>query len=90
MRAILILFFVINFQKVDTIKPVEDFDLDTQTEFCQGWDIGYCAGWKYVKGRYSRCPWIPRCPRPKIFETAYENGYNRGFSKGKYDAIESR
>ena len=61
-----------------------------QDDFCTGWDVGYCEGWEYVKGRYSRCPRVPMCPRPKIFENAYNDGYNRGFSTGKYDAIESR
>tara|TARA_Y100001937_G_C7131954_1_gene337994 strand:+ start:2795 stop:3031 length:237 start_codon:yes stop_codon:yes gene_type:complete len=60
----------------------------TNKEFCEGWNTGYCEGWEYVQGRYSRCPRIPRCPRPKIFESQYYDGYNRGFELGKKHARE--
>jgi len=96
MKAIIILFVIITFQKIDSLKPVEDYGIDTggemcveiQTKFCEGWDEGYCEGWEYVMGRFSRCPIIPRCPRPEIFQNEYNDGYNRGFVKGKEDAIE--
>jgi len=55
-------------------------------EFCEGWSTGYCEGWEFVQGRNSRCPRVPRCPRPEIFESQYYDGYNRGYELGKKHA----
>ena len=60
---------------------------DKSTEFCDGWEDGYCQGWEYVKGpEFSICPIVPLCPMPKMFAEEYLDGYNRGFLKGRQDA----
>lgn len=57
-----------------------------QEDYCEGWELGYCEGWEDVKGEFSFCPIVPRCPMPEIFKEEYLDGYNRGFKKGRVDA----
>jgi hypothetical protein len=57
-----------------------------QDPYCEGWETGYCEGWQYVKGEWSICPITPICPIPKLMQTEYLDGYNRGFVKGRKDA----
>jgi hypothetical protein len=57
-----------------------------QDPYCNGWEQGYCQGWQYVKGEWSICPITPICPIPKLMETKFLDGYNRGFVKGRKDA----
>ena len=53
-----------------------------QTDYCKGWDEGYCEGWKDVKGQFAICPITPICPIPEIGLTRYRDGYNRAFKAG--------
>jgi len=60
-------------------------------EYQEGWEEGHCQGWKDVKGRYAVCPVTPICPVPTInCPNGYRCGYNRGFKRGRKDAIEGR
>ena len=55
-------------------------------EFNQGWEDGYCEGWKDVKGGYAHCPYPPYPPYPPYGKDHYRGGYNMGFKKGMRDA----
>lgn len=55
--------------------------------FQQGWEEGYCEGWKDVKGQKSNCPLVPLEPLPDIeCGDSYRCGYNRGFKYGRCEA----
>jgi flagellar biosynthesis/type III secretory pathway protein FliH len=56
------------------------------TDYCDGWEEGYCEGFKDVKGRLAWCPVTPLCPLPEVYQNTYKDGYNRGFKKGRKDA----
>ena len=56
------------------------------SDFCQGWSNGYCAGWKYVKGQFSVCPVTPVCPLSSAGCNTYSCGYGEGFNRGMNDA----
>jgi hypothetical protein len=56
------------------------------TEFCDGWEDGYCEGWRDVKGQFEICPIAPLCPLPEIGRDRYRDGYNRGFKAGRRKA----
>ena len=58
-------------------------------DFCQGFEDGYCEGWKDVKGQYEVCPVAPVCPVPDVDNDTYRGGYNTGFKKGRQDAKNS-
>lgn len=64
-------------------------EIDTKTEFCKGWEEGYCEGWKDVKGQFSICPVTPICPIPPIGKDNYKGGYNEGFKAGMKKARKS-
>lgn len=49
--------------------------------FCEGWQEGYVAGYCYRKYTCLE-PLVPLCPLPKLGETTYQDGYNRGFLEG--------
>ena len=51
--------------------------------YTQGWEDGYCAGWKDIKGNLAICPIAPIAPLPKINQSTYQDGYNRGFLAGR-------
>ena len=59
---------------------------DIQESYCDGWEIGYCEGWKDIKGVWAICPVAPICPLEKLNRERYLDGYNRGFKKGRADA----
>ena len=62
---------------------ITSFALPIQTSwYCQGFKVGYCEGWKEVKGQFAVCPVPPVCPVPEINKTKYKHGYNRGFIIG--------
>jgi len=53
------------------------------SDYNEGWEAGFCEGWKDVKGQYSICPIPPIAPIPKIdCNEGYRCGYNRGFKYG--------
>jgi len=55
--------------------------------YCEGWEKGYVAGYCY---EVVNCiePVVPVCPIPEIGFDTYQDGYNRGFTKGKEDKNE--
>ena len=69
-----------NFLK-DSITIVSDFD--------EGWEEGYCEGWKDVKGEFAICPIAPIAPIPPIGKDSYRGGYNMGFKAGMKAARKS-
>lgn len=52
--------------------------------FCNGWEEGYVDGYCY---NIPHCiePIPPLCPMPRLGESSYMDGYNRGFLKGIND-----
>ena len=53
------------------------------TDYDEGWEDGFCEGWKDVKGQNAICPITPIAPIPKIScGEGYRCGYNRGFKYG--------
>jgi hypothetical protein len=62
------------------------------TEFNDGWEEGFCEGWKDIKGNYSICPITPIAPIPRIGESSdsFRDGYNRGFKYGMCKARDGR
>jgi hypothetical protein len=59
-----------------------------KTEFCQGFEDGYCEGYKDVKGPFVVCPVPPVCPVPGVGIDTYKGGYNTGFKAGMRKANE--
>ena len=55
-------------------------------EFEKGWKIGWCEGWKDVKGQNAYCPYVPYPPYPKYGTDNYRGGYNRAFKYGRCKA----
>lgn len=57
---------------------------NTASSFCEGFKQGYKDGYCY---RIVNClePMTPMCPMPKMGETTYKHGYNRGFLRGMSD-----
>ncbi|NQY28288.1 MAG: hypothetical protein HRT69_02340 [Flavobacteriaceae bacterium] len=52
------------------------------TSYCDGWNAGYKAGYCYQRiGCIT--PYVPVCPVQRTGESSYNDGYNRGFLKGK-------
>tara|TARA_B110000037_G_scaffold217020_1_gene277189 strand:+ start:765 stop:1055 length:291 start_codon:yes stop_codon:yes gene_type:complete len=64
-------------------KPFAESVISVQSDYEDGWEDGYCEGWKDVKGQLALCPLTPLCPLPKIeCSEGYKCGYNRGFKAG--------
>ena len=52
------------------------------SSYCDGFKEGYIAGYCYeIDG--CNTPNIPNCPNAEAGFTTYQDGYNRGFTKGK-------
>ena len=66
-------------------KRIENYI--SQTEFCEGWEAGYCEGYKDIKGEFSICPITPLCPMPKLFKDSWKDGYHRAFLAGRRKAM---
>ena len=59
-----------------------------QTEYNEGWEDGFCEGWKDEKGQFVICPIAPIAPIPKLnCMEGYKCGYNRGFKYGLCKAM---
>jgi hypothetical protein len=58
------------------------------SSFSDGWYLGWEAGWKYVKGKYSIAPIAPIPPLPRPGQNTFQDGYNRGFVAGMAKALE--
>lgn len=55
-------------------------ETETTTPFDEGWETGFCEGWKDVKGQNVWCPSTPWAPTPDWdCGDSYRCGYNRGF-----------
>ena len=67
-----------------TIFTFTSFSFTTvSTDYCDGWEDGYCEGYKDVKGQFSICPITPMCPLANTnCNRGYKCGYNRGFKAG--------
>jgi hypothetical protein len=55
-------------------------------DFTEGWNIGWCEGWKDVKGQNAYCPYVPYPPYPKYGTDSYRGGYNAAFKYGRCKA----
>jgi hypothetical protein len=54
------------------------------SNYCKGWEVGYVAGYCFeIYG--CNAPNTPNCPTSEAGFDTYQDGYNRGFSKGKED-----
>jgi hypothetical protein len=59
-----------------------------QTDYNEGWEDGFCEGWKDEKGQFAICPITPIAPIPKLnCMEGYKCGYNRGFKYGLCKAM---
>jgi len=58
-------------------KPVE-------SEYNKGFKVGYCEGWKDVKGKWAICPYppYPAYPTYPRVSTSFRDGFIVGFKKG--------
>ena len=54
--------------------------------FEKGWEAGYCAGWKSIKGPRSVCPVAPVGPVPVGGDDSYDDGYARAYPLGRSKA----
>lgn len=72
------------------VKPIETIITieKSYSDYSDGWEDGYCEGYKYVKGQYTICPIAPIAPVARVGENTYKGGYNRGFVAGKNKASE--
>ncbi|MBT4779990.1 MAG: hypothetical protein P8P19_03085 [Polaribacter sp.] len=82
--------FLMSFTKAFNEKKVKTEVVVMQSDYEEGWEDGYCEGWKDVKGQYAICPITPICPIPEIgCSEGYKCGYNRGFKAGMKAAKEN-
>ena len=56
------------------------------SDFCSGWEDGYCEGYRTEKGRQTVCPVSPVCPVAEADGDTYSRGFSRGYEKGREDA----
>ena len=54
-------------------------------DYDSGWQSGYVAGWRHVKGANAHCR-APRTPRPKYGRETYQDGWEDGFVAGRLAA----
>ena len=74
MKNFIIIFAVIGLGLISTaftlnntlVRPIEN--TISQSEYCEGWEEGYCEGYKDIKGEFSICPITPLCPMPELFK----------------------
>lgn len=53
------------------------------SSYCDGWKEGYVSGYCYGSTYGCLKPLAPLCPLPRIGESSYKDGYNRGFIAGR-------
>jgi len=68
------------------VMALTSFTYVTPEDYREGWEDGYCEGWRDVKGINEICPLTPICPIPELNRDTYRDGYNRGFKRGYRDA----
>lgn len=74
--------FLMSFTNFCSEKEVKT-EVIMQSDYEEGWEDGYCEGWKDVKGQMALCPLTPLCPLPELeCSEGYKCGYNRGFKAG--------
>ena len=74
--------FLMSFTNYHNEKEVK-IEVIIQSDYEEGWEDGYCEGWKDVKGQMALCPLTPLCPLPELeCSEGYKCGYNRGFKAG--------
>ena len=78
LKSFLIVRFLILIFVIDTLF----LNNITYDDFSEGWEDGYCEGWKDVKGSFAICPIAPIAPIPPIGKDSYRGGYNMGFKAG--------
>jgi hypothetical protein len=61
-------------------------EISLTSDFCNGWEDGYCEGWRDLKGQNTICPITPICPLQELGQNSYRGGYNRGFKEGSRTA----
>ena len=66
-----------------------EISVEQSQDYKDGWEDGYCEGWKDVKGQYACCPYAPYAPYPEYGQDTYRGGYNRGFKAGTRAAYKS-
>ena len=71
-----------NYSSKDSLNITSIYN--NESDFNEGWEEGFCEGWKDEKGNYAICPITPLPPLPKIDESrnSWRDGYNRGFKYG--------
>jgi len=62
---------------------------EPSNDYCEGFERGYCLGWRSVKGRLSSCPAVPSCPTPEAGADEYDDGVIEGYRQGREDAEDS-
>ncbi len=50
--------------------------------FDKGWQCGWDAGWKEIRGQYAYPPYAPYAPYPRWDNDTFQGGYNAGFLAG--------
>ena len=88
-KLLLVLLFVpftsfaqeLNDDTITKVVNIESAEV-TATPYCDGWEEGYCEGYKDVKGEWALCPITPICPMAELMKTEYKHGYHRGFKAG--------
>ena len=66
-------------------RPIQK--TSSQSEYCEGWEEGYCEDYKDIKGEFSIYPITPLCPMPEIFKDSWKDGYHRPFLAGRKKAM---
>ena len=63
---------------MDTFS-VHSSEIPLTSSYRNGFNEGWKAGWRYVKGSYALVPMAPLAPLPRMGEDNFQGGYNRGF-----------
>jgi hypothetical protein len=57
-----------------------------QSDFSEGFKVGFGEGYKDVKGDHYHPPHAPSPPSPPAYKNSYTDGYNTGFKAGMKEA----
>ena len=81
-----------DFNEVPNFTAFDEGDVyeagNMNPKYQQGWEDGYCEGFKDIGGIYAICPPALSAPIPMYDRQGYVDGYNRGFKKGYIDAYD--
>ena len=82
LSGFLIAFVAFGYNPIESdVTTVTELNLSV-SDFSEGWEDGYCEGWKDVKGQLALCPLAPLAPLPPLGKDSYKGGYNMGFKAG--------